>query len=524
MAAYKFEQNSSKSSNVNRTVQFCSYCGAKLDEGARFCKKCGEAVIVTLYSDDNNITAHPQQNLSSPEQIAENIPNVSPSIHTHNNSVVDDVITERKTVFEGEIHKCPNCGEALESFVVNCPSCGYEFRGAKNSSSVREFAAKLVAIEEARTSTDSVSKKKFQNQSEVSETDKKKISLIRSFAIPNTKEDLFEFLILASSNINIQRYGILEPISESEKKVSDAWAAKFEQAYEKAKLSFGHTHEFKKMQSIYEKKNAQISNIKKKSKYSEIGSFAFPILINVLLWGFLICFLSANDKADDQKIAKENERLDAIVEEVYCAIENENYVLARAKAANLVFEGSTTDSGKQASEKWDKTRTELLAIIDSAAGEAKIDIPQGITPSSSEEKQKETEHSSLSSNSLIIPDDFIAGYEKAEFTKYNSSASENGLGGRLIYIVGTLDKTEVLTTDGTQSVLGYITDEDGKTWLVMTNIDPIVTEGHFSTAIGKTVVCTVQYEDYSENFQMPSATLNELLILEDGTIISGKKS
>lgn len=520
MAAYKFEQNSSKSSNVNRTVQFCSYCGAKLDEGARFCKKCGEAVIVTLYSDDNNITAHPQQNLSSPEQIAENIPNVSPSIHTHINSVADDVITERKTVFEGEIHKCPNCGEVLESFVVNCPSCGYEFRGAKNSSSVREFAAKLEAIEEARTSTDSVSKKKIQNQTEVSETDKKKISLIRSFAIPNTKEDLFEFLILASSNINIQRYGNLETISESEKKVSDAWAAKFEQAYEKAKLSFGHTHEFKKMQSIYDKKNAQITNVKKKDKKEWFLIFCSVIIPIGFLWG-LVFFLGA---ADDNKIAKENERLDAIVEEVYCAIENENYVLARAKAANLVFAGSTTDSGKQASEKWDKTRTELLAIIDSAAGEAKIDIPQGITPSSSEEKQKETEHSSLSSNSLIIPDDFIAGYEKAEFTKYNSSASENGLGGRLIYIVGTLDKTEVLTTDGTQSVLGYITDEDGKTWLVMTNIDPIVTEGHFSTAIGKTVVCTVQYEGYSENFQMPSATLNELLILEDGTIISGKKS
>lgn len=27
--------------------QFCSYCGTKLDEGARFCKNCGEPVAQT---------------------------------------------------------------------------------------------------------------------------------------------------------------------------------------------------------------------------------------------------------------------------------------------------------------------------------------------------------------------------------------------------------------------------------------------------------------------------------------------
>ena len=25
-------------------MQFCPYCGTKLDDGARFCKNCGEAV------------------------------------------------------------------------------------------------------------------------------------------------------------------------------------------------------------------------------------------------------------------------------------------------------------------------------------------------------------------------------------------------------------------------------------------------------------------------------------------------
>lgn len=115
----------------------------------------------------------------------------------------DEPIRERRTVFEGEIHKCPNCGEVLQSFVINCPTCGHEFRGAKNSTSVREFAAKLEEIERSRPVKKFGLKKALANQTEVSETDLRKISLIRSFVIPNTKEDLLEFLVLASSNFNL---------------------------------------------------------------------------------------------------------------------------------------------------------------------------------------------------------------------------------------------------------------------------------------------------------------------------------
>ena len=95
----------------------------------------------------------------------------------------------------------------------------------------------------------------------------KKISLIRSFVIPNTKEDMLEFLILASSNINLQRYNDFDTISESEKAVSDAWQAKFEQAYEKAKLSFGDTPEFEKIHAIYKKKTGEVEKSKKKRVY-----------------------------------------------------------------------------------------------------------------------------------------------------------------------------------------------------------------------------------------------------------------
>lgn len=53
-------------------------------------------------------------------------------------------------VYEGKVHKCPNCGDLIDSFHAICPTCGYEIRNAKSSSVVREFAEKLELISSQR--------------------------------------------------------------------------------------------------------------------------------------------------------------------------------------------------------------------------------------------------------------------------------------------------------------------------------------------------------------------------------------
>lgn len=202
-------------------MAFCTDCGQELSDGAKFCANCGKAV-------NNNST------------------------------------TQRKTVYDGELHKCPNCGEVLESFVVNCPTCGHEFRGATATGSVQEFAAKLDEIERTRPLQNSSIKKFFSNATGPDEIAQRKVSLIRSFAIPNTKEDLLEFLVLSSSNINLQRYNDFDSLSESEEAVSDAWEAKFEQAYQKASIVLGHATEFDRIQRLYDKKKAEVNRAKRK--------------------------------------------------------------------------------------------------------------------------------------------------------------------------------------------------------------------------------------------------------------------
>ena len=165
-------------------MAFCINCGAKLQDGANFCGNCGKAV------NDN----------SSNKQ--------------------------RKTVYDGEIHKCPNCGELLNSFVTNCPACGYELRSVKTNSPIEALAKKV----EAASSLD------------------EKIELITNFYVPNTKEDIYDFFILAVSNLEDSNYD-----------TDDAWRAKLEQTYHKAKISFGNANEFAYIDELYQKIRKKVS-------------------------------------------------------------------------------------------------------------------------------------------------------------------------------------------------------------------------------------------------------------------------
>ena len=179
-------------------MSFCSNCGQQLSDGAKFCANCGTAVVSTAKA---------------------------------NNS--------RKVVNDGALHKCPNCGELLSSFVSMCPSCGYELRNTTSGSAIKEFASKI----------------------ELAETDEQRIRLIRNFTIPNTKEDILEFMILASTNA--------DSIYISEE-ISNAWLVKLEQCYHKANLILTKDPDFSKIQSIYDKTHKRIKSGKLKKARNSV--------------------------------------------------------------------------------------------------------------------------------------------------------------------------------------------------------------------------------------------------------------
>ena len=167
-------------------MAFCVNCGQELANGANFCANCGKAV------DGNNS------------------------------------ISQRKTTYDGEIHKCPNCGALMAPFEIKCDACGYELRSARATVSVKEFEQKL----QSTKSVDS------------------RIALIKTFAIPNAKEDIYDFFILAISN------------TEAGGHETDAWLAKLEQTYQKARLLFGSNSDFSYFQELYDKAHKQKSKRK----------------------------------------------------------------------------------------------------------------------------------------------------------------------------------------------------------------------------------------------------------------------
>ena len=169
-----------------------------------------------------------------------------------------------RNLFDGDIHKCPNCGEILGAFVSVCPSCGYELRNAKTANSIKSFSIKIGQ----------------------SETVEQKVTLIRNYPVPNTKEDILEFMILASSSIS----------GENDENLFNAWLAKFEQCYQKANLTFKSDAKFIKIQELYDRTVKQISKEKKAHSANKIGlaiskfTATFPNPVFAIVLVLLIIF------------------------------------------------------------------------------------------------------------------------------------------------------------------------------------------------------------------------------------------
>lgn len=184
---------------------YCVKCGGEVKEGQKFCKNCGNRIVIIK------------------------------------NMKVNDCLS-----YEGKLHKCPNCGENLGSFIIKCPSCGYEIRNNEISKSINEFSKRILECN----------------------NNNKLIQIIANYPIPNTKEDLKEFFILAK--INLKRYdkngdGV---ISQNEDKLFCSWLQLIDQCIEKAKVLFELTDEWQ-----YFKKNIEeINEIKDEKKSQEIRS------------------------------------------------------------------------------------------------------------------------------------------------------------------------------------------------------------------------------------------------------------
>ena len=325
---------------------FCGHCGQEIAGWEKYCPNCGGLVSGNNYQVENKTSSERQGDSAKS--------------------------TERRTVVEGSLHKCPNCGELVESFTSNCPACGHEFRDVNRSNTVKELAKAIELLEAQRGPIKRKWANRFYYSHPATAVDRQIVSLIRSFAIPNTKEDLFEFLILSESNIDLEAYDYSRYSSNHDdalRLISDAWKAQFEQAYQKALIICEDDPRLEQFKLLYDRTHKRIKQEKRKGGKAT----AIALLAMLVFWGSIACLIILLENRNENK---EVQRLQTIEISVGTALEEEDYKLALANADRLVYTGSKESSKRD----WKIKRNYWIDKVIEEAAEAGVELERPADP------------------------------------------------------------------------------------------------------------------------------------------------
>lgn len=137
----------------------------------------------------------------------------------------------------GNIKTCPACGAEIFSFTSKCLDCGHEFRNIESVSSIKELNTLLLNAEKEERNKPRSWIEKIDGELAVAKAvANRQKSIISSFPVPNTKEDLLEFLSIASSESR-KKLGFFIASIHPDAVLKNAWKAKCEQLIFKARLS-----------------------------------------------------------------------------------------------------------------------------------------------------------------------------------------------------------------------------------------------------------------------------------------------
>lgn len=164
---------------------------------------------------------------------------------------------------EGEMKKCPHCGTPITSFRTTCQECGYEFRNLEAVKSAAVLFEQIKSLEmekarelalhennknkqleafggvyssERRKERDNLTRRLNESgKAIVKKFSEAKISLIKLYAVPNTKQDLIEFLTMAVAAVSINDNDDDDDydVNGVLRKEGEAWLKKTDQIYQK---------------------------------------------------------------------------------------------------------------------------------------------------------------------------------------------------------------------------------------------------------------------------------------------------
>lgn len=137
-----------------------------------------------------------------------------------------------------EILKCPSCNASVGSFLTRCPDCGSELRQVQASSTIKKLYEELQRIEEQERSRPRSWVEKLDGELAVARSVATRQALaISSFPVPTRREDILEFLALASAESVKKISWMMKNANHPEYQLKKAWTAKLQQIVIKARLS-----------------------------------------------------------------------------------------------------------------------------------------------------------------------------------------------------------------------------------------------------------------------------------------------
>ena len=154
----------------------------------------------------------------------------------------------------GDVKKCPACGAIVTSFSAKCTDCGHEFSNIEANASIQKLFSLLTDLENKYSNPNekvdltSLFTNVLSKASNSAELINKKCELIKNFPIPNTKDDILEFLSSAVPHARKVKTGIGSMFASKswggsdsnaykEQEIGKAWKYKCEQIVMKARFS-----------------------------------------------------------------------------------------------------------------------------------------------------------------------------------------------------------------------------------------------------------------------------------------------
>ena len=284
----------------------------------------------------------------------------------------------RKQEFVGIIKKCPNCGQILKSFQAKCPACGLELQEIDVSKGAIKFAEYYAKIED----------------------EKQRIEWVKNFPVPNSREDLIEFALLANQQVCAHAKtsgekwkslsGAYSDFREEQhqlntwarmrgkvidEKLTDedffiAWKQKFDFVYKKAKISFADDPQtlaqFEILADEVKKANEKLEAAKAHHKTRRIFLFVVCGLI-CSLFCVVIPIVAITEGSPKET---ETARLERLETDIQSDISNGNFESAELKLSALRWQEGSADNNyyKADRETWDAKREVLQKQIDSKKG------------------------------------------------------------------------------------------------------------------------------------------------------------